>query len=218
MPSNYSKSRIDNRPSSQVVIIDFDDSFTYNVANSFYEILKINPKVLHWKKFHLEQETVLKNTQILIWGPGPGHPSEYEDILLIMQKAFASPKIFNLGICLGHQLYWKMIGGQILPSRVACHGESIEMTIPPWGIFPEGSHHQVTKVQRYNSLCVKKGTIGKQDQHDLIVNDEVIMSAGPNFLTMQFHPESIGTSCPKLFFAVVEQFRYNLMNECKIEN
>ena len=108
-----------------------------------------------------------------------------------------------------------MVGGQILPSREALHGESIDITIPPWAIFPRDFHHQVTKVQRYNSLCVKKNLIcqARQTQQDLIMDGEVIMSAGPNFLTMQFHPESIGTSCPRLFFAVAEQFRYNHRNE-----
>ncbi|HAZ12520.1 MAG: hypothetical protein A2X86_19880 [Bdellovibrionales bacterium GWA2_49_15] len=202
-----------NITNAQVLIIDFDDSFTYNIANAFYEFLKITPKVLHWKKVHHQEQSILLNAQILVWGPGPGHPAEYDEIIPIMHKAFALPRIFNFGICLGHQLYWKMRGGQILPSREAIHGESIEMIIPSWPIFPRSYHQQMTKVQRYNSLCVKMNSVEQCGPCDLVVKDEVIMSAGTNFLTMQFHPESIGTSCPGLFFAVAEQFRYNLINE-----
>ncbi len=190
----------------KILIIDFDDSFTYNIANSFYSLFKIEPFVIHWQQVG----NLWKEYNIIVWGPGPGHPSEYQDILPMMRKTFAKPKTFNFGICLGHQLYWYMMGGKILPSKQACHGESIEIVIPPWPIFPKSFHEKMTMVQRYNSLCVQKHGGLDSDHLDLIVNDEVIMSAGANFLTMQFHPESIGTSCPDLFFAVARQFQYNI--------
>ena len=66
-------------------------------------------------------------------------------------------------------------------------------------------------VQKYNSLTVK---LNKNDCEALeekgfylyLDSHELVMSRHKRLLTYQFHPESIGTTCPQLFFKPLLNF------------
>ncbi|AUN98538.1 hypothetical protein C0V70_10560 [Bacteriovorax stolpii] len=165
----------------KILIIDFEDSFTYNIANVLYAH-ETSVQVLGHREFFssLYFDELMKSSQkrALILGPGPGHPDEYihyqEKIKLLMDKK----NLFVMGICLGHQLMGKIAGRRVDYSRHQVHGQSELIEFKGRKI----------PVQRYNSLSVWEK------------EKEVDIQEFPRGVSYQFHPESIGTADNDIFF------------------
>jgi anthranilate/para-aminobenzoate synthase component II len=177
-------------------LIDFDDSFTFNVVQELEEA-GMEIEVVHWQDFE-----VLPEADWLILGPGPGHPDEYQRIFPLIEEWIKSQKKL-FGVCLGHQIYWKLLGEEVIRSKEPLHGQKVLLNLnSDWSEFlkvPEKIF-----VQRYNSLCVPaQGTIRNPHLKNFIQDGEILMSRGENVLTYQFHPESMGTSYRRSFFEVL---------------
>lgn len=191
----------------KVWLIDFDDSFTYNICSELFE-LGLSVEVVHWTRWDQLYE-VLSGTQermALILGPGPGHPDEYD--LKGLNKLHRHEHLFICGICLGHQLIWQHIGLEIRRCKKPVHGQQVEIEVPEWFDFLSADlYGKKIRVQRYNSLCVKPDTQKiPDDTNVLIEQDELLASGFAKTLTYQFHPESIGTSFRQSFFRPVLDF------------
>lgn len=164
----------------KILIIDFEDSFTYNIANVLYPHEKSIKVFKHLDFFSGAMNEVLLSDKkhAVILGPGPGHPLEYqvyfEKIKILLEKE----NIFVMGICLGHQILGLIKGDKILDSIHKVHGQSVEIEF-------DGKK---VEVQRYNSLSVWSE------------NREVDVSVFARGVSYQFHPESIGTSDNDIFF------------------
>lgn len=175
---------------SKIFIIDFNDSFTFNVASEIYK-LNSNIEVINFNVFSL---TFLKNIELqfdligIVLGPGPGHPNDYSDLKVVIDYLLYNPKKYKiLGICLGHQMIATSLNYEIVDCNSKIHGEAINV------VFKK---HKL-KVQRYNSLVPRS----KGENIECFVDfNEVLILSGDNFLSFQFHPESIGTEDPHFFF------------------
>jgi anthranilate/para-aminobenzoate synthase component II len=175
----------------KILFLDFEDSFTFNVVQELTEI-GLEVETIHWTKF-----TEMTNHDLLVLGPGPGHPDDYASLYpLISEWMLLGKKIF--GVCLGHQILWRMKGRAVAPSLKPLHGQKIELTLNQewqrWLGLPAK-----TLVQRYNSLAV----MADEEVHDsqnFILDGEIIMSKNFQFISYQFHPESMGTKCRDAFF------------------
>lgn len=197
---------------SQVLIIDFYDSFTFNIASELY-LNKISSRVVPFDK-PFEK---LKSETVVIWGPGPGHPSEYMSVYPKLKVLFEDKTIFHMGICLGHQLFFYFSNYKIIKSKKPMHGQSILLSVPKWkNVFPVKYHSKGLRVQRYNSLAVKEKkssispkVINRQFYKRIVCNNEVILAFGENWISYQFHPESVGTEGRKCFFEPLINFLYN---------
>lgn len=166
--------------SDKILIIDFDDSFTFNIAEvifPFCQSLHVEHHSLFFKKTIYD---LLKTDEkrAIILGPGPGHPSEYQIYVEQIKSLLAHPKIFVMGICLGHQLLGLCKGMTVKSVSNQLHG----ITVPY--IYNE----QIKQVQRYNSLGV---FVGDSEQFSLSFERGV---------SYQFHPESVGTDDPHIYF------------------
>ena len=183
----------------KTLLIDFDDSFTFNISSELFF-----DKQPHDCIHYTQLENILANERDLhiILGPGPGHPDEYSDIIKLIKKYFTRLDIRWSGICLGHQLIWTSLGAKITTSSNILHGSSQNIFIGELGNKLFGK--SLITVQRYNSLCVNNSNLpGKLDRNTRLVfdeNGELMLSVGKNFMTYQFHPESIGTSYRNSFF------------------
>ena len=95
--------------------------------------------------------------QLILLSAGRG--SRLSKKLRVKPKSLAlinNKSILTIGICLGHQLIWKALGAQVVRSKKAIHGTSINVKIPDWqGCFNERDWGKNLPVQRYNSLAVK---------------------------------------------------------------
>lgn len=189
---------------NEIILVDFEDSFTFNVAQMLYEISP-SLKVISYKEM---SETLLSPSakQVLVLGPGPGHPSEYlASVESWLSIAEGRENIFILGICLGHQLLLSRLGLRLARARHPIHGQARLVNT-----F-EG---ESLEVQFYNSLFVS-GTPTALMDFECIKNEhgEILSARWQRHLTYQFHPESVGTNYPTRFLGPVREFLYNKKNE-----
>lgn len=178
--------------STSVCLVDFDDSFTYNIVQEVQD-LGLRVRVLHWMDFD-----ELPAEDVLLLGPGPGHPEDYQRIFPLVEKWLKQKKAF-FGVCLGHQIFWKLQGESVVRSREPMHGQSIEIELPvDWQEYLQLP--ELVRVQRYNSLAVPaQAALRNPQTQNLIVQDEILITRGERLLTYQFHPESMGTSFRRSF-------------------
>lgn len=175
----------------KVLFIDFEDSFSFNVVQEL-TLIGLTVEVINWTDF----KTVTDH-DLLVLGPGPGHPDDYHYIFdVIKDWQLHGKKIF--AICLGHQILWRLKGGQIVKSAYPLHGQKIKLNLAPhwqeWLNLPSEIW-----VQRYNSLAVMVDE-NHQGIDNLVENGEIVMSRSSHFISYQFHPESVGTKCRASFF------------------
>lgn len=180
----------------KILIVDFDDSFTFNIAELCHR-WSLEFEVLNYKE--LDASVIHKNNyKNIIWGPGPGRPSSYPEVGKLINSLFKED-LFHFGICLGHQLIFEALGYEIVDAPVKRHGRSGMFSIPRWPSFSKADWGREMEVQYYSSLAVKDSPVC--DEIEKVVDGGVILSGnGVNFLSYQFHPESVGTSCPEVFF------------------
>ena len=178
------------------LFIDFEDSFSFNVIQKLQES-GLNVRRLKWKEFKS-----ITSEDVLVLGPGPGHPDEYAELFPLISKWLDSGKGF-LGICLGHQIFWRIKGALVERSQHPKHGQKINLKLTiEWQNYlglPES-----TWVQRYNSLCVPlRNELTDSQIQNYVLGGEILISRGNKILTYQFHPESEGTTYPQAFFTPV---------------
>lgn len=212
-----SKNFLNSCCSSSCLIFDFDDSFTFNIAAELYRLglhCQVIPLPLIPLVLRKLQGPLSHRCRVLIYGPGPGGPDDYGHLFPLITPLLTPPfwpSFYHLGICLGHQLLLRLQGYRVIPSRRPVHGGTEEITLPFWpDVFPleylERSGREVS-VQRYNSLVVdipKKRC--EMSERFFFHRGELMASRWPWGVTYQFHPESVGTSYPSLFFSPVTQF------------
>lgn|SRR5690554_3291355 len=177
----------------RIVIVDFEDSFTFNILSELKHIGH-NAQVIPWSEFSEKNEF-----DLLILGPGPGHPHDYAVLFPLLKNILQSSKKV-LGICLGHQLIWNLQDALVTRSKYPAHGEKMELVLDEfWSRF-----FSLPKlvVQRYNSLAVLEHSI-MSDAKLLSFDNEVMASFQGNIIGLQFHPESLGTEGRSQIFSSI---------------
>lgn len=197
----------------KVILIDFYDSFTHNIAQCLYDF-EIESLIIPWDISIGRLRDILKvhDTNCLVLGPGPGHPIEYEQLFCDIEELLMDENIFIFGICLGHQIIQKILGAAVVPSKNPAHGRSAHTIIPKWkGWFPRDIWDHGLKVQRYNSLC-SLPIEGQVIDYWFDQQGEVLGAWGQSYLSYQFHPESIATTGQKFLFSPLPDFIYNYVD------
>lgn len=175
--------------------------------------------VIHWRDIEVNSKKFDDEYGVVIFGPGPGHPDEYKHLSEMIKIMLKNKNIYVMGICLGHQLIGKSLGYEIMTSKSLVHGQSEQITIPAWrGVFSKEIQNTKVEVQRYNSLSVKNSTNLKPDIDTLVRRGEILMMRFKNGVSYQFHPESVGTTCPQSFFKEALEFLYNRRDEHSTES
>jgi para-aminobenzoate synthetase len=174
----------------QTLIIDHYDSFTYNLFQLVAEIQGIEPIVIAHdsKDLHTLSPNAYDN---IILSPGPGHPDNIEDF---SSKDFVlkSDKPI-LGVCLGHQGLFTLLGGKVQRAPKPVHGcvNLINHNQDPlYANIPSPF-----RVMRYHSLiCTLPAP--KDLEITAWTEDGLIMGFRHNHKPIwgiQYHPESIAS-------------------------
>ena len=129
-----------------LLLIDNYDSFTYNLAQYFYEL---GQEVIVYRHDEISLGGIVDIApNFLVIGPGPYTPQKAGISIPCIQH-FAG-KIPILGVCLGHQALAEALGGSVVRADELLHGK----TSPVWhdgsGVM-RGLPDPVT-VTRYHSL------------------------------------------------------------------
>lgn len=180
----------------KATFIDFEDSFSYNVVQELVEA-GFDVQVIHWQDFEKNPEEGL-----LVLGPGPGHPDDYQRLFPLIKEWLDQERPF-FGVCLGHQIFWRLHNEEVVRSKNPLHGQRVKLHLSDkWKKFL-GVPEEVF-VQRYNSLTVtSQAAIRNPFIETFIQDDEILISKTPFAITYQFHPESIGTTYRKEFMRAV---------------
>ncbi|WMY97402.1 MAG: aminodeoxychorismate/anthranilate synthase component II [Arsenophonus sp.] len=178
-----------------ILLIDNQDSFTFNIYQYFMEI---GMDVIVKKHNHISIQLIksIKPTHLVI-SPGPGNPNEFQKTLKVILYFFK--KIPILGICLGHQAIGQVFGSTIIKANHIMHGKTSLVYHKQKGIFKKLK--SPLRMMRYHSLIIDKNTI--PDCFELtawtilkknnLKKYEVMGIRHRNYFVegVQFHPESI---------------------------
>lgn len=185
----------------KALFVDFEDSFSYNVVQELFDV-GVDADVVNWGDF----SGVSQEYDVLIFGPGPGHPDDYQNLFPILKSYLAENRPF-FGICLGHQIFWRTQGEDVFRSKNPVHGQKVELDLTQEWKEWLGIQGRVF-VQRYNSLAVFNGRLNPLFKN-FVQDDELMITRGEKVITYQFHPESVGTTFRKEFMQAI----YSIVNE-----
>ncbi len=184
-----------------IIVIDNYDSFTYNLVQYLGELgtqLPVASEIQVYRndKFDLEQIKTLQPDGVVI-SPGPGRPEDAGVSGALISELGSTLPI--LGVCLGHQSIGQVFGGKIVSAPVLMHGKTSEVHHTGVGVF-RGLDNPFTAT-RYHSLVIDRQHCPDVLEITAWVEDGTIMGVRhrnyPHIEGVQFHPESILTSCGK---------------------
>jgi anthranilate synthase component II len=107
----------------KVLLIDFYDSFTYNI---YHYLESIGAEVQVWEDEQVEMDKI-NDFDCVIFSPGPGLPKDKKSIFPVLEKFGSTKKI--LGICLGMQGIAEFYGAKLYNQVVVKHGVSERIII-----------------------------------------------------------------------------------------
>jgi len=169
----------------KVVLVDFYDSFTFNLSH-YFEQLNVDVTVIRHDYLNLEE---LTSYDAIVLSPGPGLPNEKRNLTELLTQYVGVKPI--LGVCLGMQALAEHIGGSLVNQSIVKHGvqELIHVT-DHTGLFANlPSDYQVGL---YHSWKVE-GLTQFQTSSTAVGVCMSIEHPAKKLYGVQFHPESILT-------------------------
>ncbi|MGA0950355.1 MAG: anthranilate synthase component II, partial [Burkholderiaceae bacterium] len=109
--------------STDVVVIDNYDSFTYNLVQYLGE-LGATVSVYRHDALSVEQLVAMQPRRLLL-SPGPRTPHEAGISVAAIQALGAHIPV--LGVCLGHQSIGVAYGGRVVRAQTLMHGKVSEL-------------------------------------------------------------------------------------------
>lgn len=169
----------------RVLLIDFYDSFTYNLAH-YLEALDVALLVKRYDQIKPEDFT---NLDGIVLSPGPGMPHEKEGLSEILEQNLG--KLPILGVCLGMQALAEHLGGTLKNQSKVKHGVAELIDIQSKTLLFKGLSNQI-QVGLYHSwqVCCPDNWITARTQSGIPMAIEL---PHQKVFGVQFHPESIMT-------------------------
>lgn len=175
-----------------MILLDNYDSFTYNLVE-YFRVLGVDPRVYRNDQISLAELEALEPERIVI-SPGPGTPSD-AGISCDAIRTFAG-RIPILGVCLGHQCIAEVFGGRVTHCVEPMHGKT--SFIHHGGSILFAGLPDPFEAMRYHSLIVERESVPDTLSVTAFTEEGIIMGLQHRqfaVMGVQFHPESILTSC-----------------------
>jgi len=178
-----------------LLMIDNYDSFTYNLVQYLCELGE-EVHVFRNDKISIADIEAAAPQRIVI-SPGPGTPNDAGVSLQAIDHF--KGRIPILGVCLGHQSIGQVFGGKIIHAQEIMHGKTSEIFHNNTDVF-EQLDCPFTAT-RYHSLVVERETLPDcleitawTEEHGISEIMGLRHRQYPIY-GVQFHPESILTTC-----------------------
>jgi len=174
---------------NKVVLIDHNDSFTYNLVALIERVSGEKPAVISVADVLIDK---LNQYDKLILSPGAGMPEDYPVSFQILERYGASKAI--LGVCLGHQIIAEYYDAKLYNLEEVVHGQTKQISVDNSVLFRQIPKE--FKVGLYHSWAVKKDEFPSELQVTSWSEDDIIMSLQHQkyqVYGVQFHPESFLT-------------------------
>ncbi len=173
----------------KALLIDHDDSFTYNLQDWLRplceEIQVVNHRDLE-KNLH---------ANLVVLSPGPKSPQHYPHVVDFVKNLSGRSAVY--GVCLGLQLLVQAESGQINPYTPPLHGKKSQLLIQE----PRYNFLNNCQVARYHSLYCTEYSQTNFETIALSEDDRLPMWLShrtKKWMGVQFHPESFLTEKPDL--------------------
>lgn len=173
-----------------VLIIDNEDSFTYNLV----QVLGRQECTIHVCRHNRMDAEQVGAYDKIIFSPGPGLPDEYPIMKEVLRRYERTKSI--LGVCLGHQAIGEYYGGQLINLENVYHGQrkTAHVLSPADCLF--ANLPTAVPVGLYHSWAIASDSFPNDLRVTSVSEDGVIMSLAHRLYDVrgvQFHPESIMT-------------------------
>ncbi len=169
-----------------VLLIDNDDSFTYNIVDLLRTMPDCQWAVENWRNVRWRRGMFSH----LLFSPGPGVVKEYGPLFRLLDELPAGVPV--LGICLGHQVLAWHAGGRLKRLRPPVHGQAHRIRpVQPSPLF-EGLPDEF-EAGLYHSWAVDEATLPPHVQVIAYSHTGEVMGihmTGSRWYGVQFHPES----------------------------
>lgn len=176
-------------PRLTALLIDHDDSFTYNVKAWLSARFEVD--VIHHLDLKISDS---KKYDLIVFSPGPKSPTDYPDSLnKIINTPIDQP---ILGICLGLQMMTIAENGKVKTYSPPLHGKTSVLKSSVNAINGK-------KIARYHSMIcqipeTEFKTIATVDNSPMWVEHKT-----KRWMGFQFHPESFLTENPDLYLNAI---------------
>ncbi|ABO48798.1 anthranilate synthase, component II [Desulforamulus reducens MI-1] len=177
-----------------LAVLDNYDSFTYNLVQLVREL---GQEVRVYRNDAVSLKELLSpEIKGLIISPGPGRPEQAG----ICQEAvrYLVGKLPILGVCLGHQVIAQSLGGRVVPAARLMHGKTSAICHDNRGLYSNIPQQFVAA--RYHSLAVEEKSLPTCLKVTARTKEGEVMGIRHQHYPVegvQFHPESIATTCGK---------------------
>jgi anthranilate synthase component 2 len=169
----------------KVVLVDFYDSFTFNLSH-YFEQLNVDVTVIRHDYLNLDE---LSAYDAIVLSPGPGLPKEKQNLTELLEQYVGVKPI--LGVCLGMQALAEYLGGFLVNQSSVKHGvQELIHVLDHKGLF--ANLPTDFKVGLYHSWKVE-GLIQFQTASSEAGVCMSIEHPAKKLYGVQFHPESILT-------------------------
>ncbi|MBC2096679.1 anthranilate synthase component II [Listeria welshimeri] len=169
-----------------ILLIDHNDSFTYNLYQYFLE-LQEDVHVVSATNLTLEKLHQLA-PEMVVLSPGPGSPEDFPLSLAILSEI----NVPILGICLGHQMIGHFFGAKVVRANIPVHGKTSIISHDGSGLF--AGLNPKFQVTRYHSLVIAPDSVPADLRVTAITENGVLMALehlNKAIYSVQFHPEAI---------------------------
>ncbi len=170
-----------------ILLVDNDDSFTYNILELLRRTTNEQLTVLNHRDVNVD---LAADYNAFIFSPGPSLPHDFPIMNQLLTQYDNSKAI--IGICLGHQAICEHYGAQLVQSDVVHHGEPSIINCNPDSTLFSGLTNTV--VGRYHSWIAtnipSELRITARDSHGAVMAVEHLSKC---VFGVQFHPESYMT-------------------------
>lgn len=172
-----------------IVLIDNDDSFTYNIVDLLRRCTDVPVRVIR----HCDvTEHDMQSASAFIFSPGPSLPADYPVMARVLREY--SDKKPILGICLGCQAICSFYGAELYNLSQVYHGVQSSLDFDSSSLLFRGVDSPLL-VGRYHSWAVR--SVAPPLRITAMSEDGVVMAVEhqscPVF-GVQFHVESYMTS------------------------
>ncbi len=180
-----------------LLIVDNNDSFTYNVVELIRKVSTIPIIVKKSDLLTLEEVTPFSH---IIFSPGPSLPDHFPIMKKILEHYQDHKNI--LGICLGHQAICEFFGAQLYHTGTVKHGvSSLINCVPTSTLFRDKTELMVGRYHSWAAQnipdCLK---ITAFDEEGVVM---AVEHTSKNIYGVQFHPESYITQAGA---SIIENF------------
>jgi anthranilate synthase/aminodeoxychorismate synthase-like glutamine amidotransferase len=175
----------------KVVLIDHEDSFVYNLAQS---LTVAGARVVCLRYTVPFSDLRREDADAFVFSPGPGHPSDTR-VTGLARRVLSeySTERPTLGVCLGHQLIGEYCGGRVVRGTPV-HGQTAAVHHSGDELF--AGVPSPFDAARYHSLVIDPATVPPSLTVTARTRKGEVMAVrhrGQPVVGVQFHPESFLT-------------------------